>query len=110
MEDKELKNRDIVIRKGRDLVYSPELSLYYIAGAILMTTPSEYGPEEDGYPPHIDIFPLEEDTWEHRLEQWVKVLDEILWAMGPTFNEHERKVISITIKEREKYRNHTDAG
>ena len=102
MPEAELMEKNITIKKGKDIVIEPGLTLYRIGDAILLTSPSEWGTEDEGFLPQIDIFPLEGECWEHKLEQWVKVLDEILWTMGPSYNKIEEKHISIVIKEKEK--------
>ncbi len=93
--------KDISIKKGKDIVIEPELSIYRISGAILIASPSDRGWDDEDYLPHIELFPLVGDSRKQRLERMVTVLDMIMWMMGPSYSKHEKHNISITIEEQE---------
>lgn len=101
MPEPELSENDITIKKGKDIVIEPGLSIYRIGGAILIATPSDWGWDDEEALPHIEVFPLEGEHRKHELERMVNVLDGILWIMGPAYSKHEKHNISIGIEEQE---------
>ena len=101
MERKELTDRDIVLGKGKDLVFQPLLSVYRIAHTYIMVSPSDHGWDDEDRLPYIDMFPQEGDGRKGELEQMVRLLDEVLFTIGPSYSKHQRYNISITIEEQE---------
>ncbi len=101
MPEAELTEKNITIKKGKDIVIEPELSIYSVGGAILIATPSDWGWDDEEALPHIEVFPLDGDSRKQRLEHMVTVLYSILWTMGPFNSKHERYNISIAIEEQE---------
>ena len=101
MPEQELKEKNITIKKGKDIVIEPELSIYRVGGAILIATPSDWGWDDEEALPHIEVFPLDGESRKHELERMVTVLQAILWTMGPYNSKHERYNISIGIEEQE---------
>ena len=101
MPGPELSEKNISISKGKDIVIEPELSIYHVGDAIVMTSPPAWPLDEEDVEPCIEVFALEGESRKHELERMVGVLHAILWTMGPFNSKHEKYNISIVIEERE---------
>ncbi len=101
MPGPELSEKNITIKKGKDIVIEPELSLYQIGDAIVMTSPPAWPLDEEDVEPCIEVFALEGESRKHELERMVNVLHGILWTLGPFNSKHERYNMTIEVEDRE---------
>jgi len=100
MEKVELTEKDIVIKKGKDIVIEPALSLYWLDDTIVMSFPPAWPIEGDTIP-CIEVLALEGMTRRHELQRMVRVLFETMDAMGIFNSKHERYNIRIEVEDRD---------
>lgn len=99
MPEPELTEKNITIKKGKDIVVEPEISIYWVGDAIVMTNPPAWPLDEEDVEPCIEVFALEGEGRKHELERMVNLLHEILCMMGTFSSKHEKYNISIVIEE-----------
>jgi len=98
MDKRELMAKDIVLKKGKDIVIEPALSLYWLEDTIVMSFPPAW-PIEGDSSPCIEVFALEGMTRKHEVDRMVRVLFETMRAMDFYTNKHERYNIGIEVED-----------
>jgi len=100
MQERELTEKDIVLKKGKDIVIEPALSFYWIDDMIVMSFPPTM-PIEGDTSPCIEVFALEGMTRRHEVERMVRVLFMTMNAMDIYNSKHERYNIRIEVEDRD---------
>jgi hypothetical protein len=98
MQERVLKEKDIVLKKGKDIVIEPALSLYWLDDTIVMSFQPAW-PMEGDSGPCIEVFALEGMDREHRANRMVRVLFETMSAMDFFNSKHERYNVRIEVED-----------
>jgi len=98
MQERELTEKDIVLKKGKDIVIESALSLYWLDDTIVMSFPPAW-PLEDDSGQCIEVFALEGMDRKHEVDRMVRVLFETMNAMDFSNTKHERYNIKIEIDD-----------
>ncbi len=101
MPEQELSEKNISLKKGKDIVIEPELSIYQVGDAMVMASPPAWPLNDEDIEPCIEVFPLEGESRKQGLEQMVDVLYHVLRTTERSYNKHEKYNISIVIEEQE---------
>ena len=100
MPGTELKEKGLVLSKGKDIIVEPSLTLYWVGDALVASFPPAW-PSEDDTGPCIEVFALEGAGRRHELERMVRVLFCTMDAMGVYNSKHERCNIRIEVEDRD---------
>lgn len=101
MPGNELKEQDLVLSRGVDIIVEPSLTIYWVGDAFVASFPPDC-PSDDDAGPCIEVFALEGPSRRHELERMVRVLHCTMDAMCVFNSKHERYDIRIEVEDRDR--------